>query len=122
VTRQCALTAQKADCILGCIKSSMASRSREVILALYSALMKPHMEYRVQIWGSQHNNDIDLLEQVHRRATKMIRGLEQLCYEESLRELGLFSLEKAPGGPYNSIPVPEGGPQESWRETFYKVM
>ena len=68
-------TAQKANCILGCIKRNMANSSREVISPFYSALVRHHLEYCVQMWSPQHRRDMDLLEQVQRRATKMSHGI-----------------------------------------------
>ncbi|TRZ09454.1 hypothetical protein HGM15179_017652 [Zosterops borbonicus] len=62
MSQQCVLVANKANSILGCLRKSTDIWSREVILPLYSTLVKPHLKCRVQFWALQNNQDMELLE------------------------------------------------------------
>lgn len=81
--QQCALAAKKANGILSCIRKNIGSRSREMILPLYSALVR-HLECWVQagaVFRSGYKKDADLLEQIQCSATKVIEELEHVLYE-----------------------------------------
>ena len=84
VSQKCALTAQKAKCILGCSKRSVISRLKEVILPFYPELARPHLEYCVQMWSPQYRGDMDLLECIQRKATELIQGMKHLTSEDRL--------------------------------------
>ena len=90
-SQQCALAARRANGTLECIRRSVTSRSREVILTLYSVgtsgLLCPAVGPSAQ--GRQGEGPVE--------ATKMIKGLELLSYKKTLQELGLFSLKTERG-------------------------
>ena len=87
------IAASKGNQILGLIRRNITYKGKKLIIPLYKAIVRPHLEYCIQAWRPYRKKDIDTLERIQRRATKMIPELRDLSYEERLKECGLTTLE-----------------------------
>ena len=93
VSEQCGIAAAKGNQILGLIRRNIVYKEKELIIPLYKTIVRPHLEYCIQAWRPYRKKDIDMLERVQRRATKMIPKLRNISYEMRLKECGLTTLE-----------------------------
>ena len=93
-TSQCIAAASKARGMVHLIRRSFVEVTPRMFKPLYNTLVLPHLEYAVQAWCPYQTKDIDLLEKVQRMATRMVKGLRELRYEERLKIFNLFSLER----------------------------
>jgi hypothetical protein len=93
-SEQCIMAVKKANCMLGMIKRNIKFKDKNVIVKLYKSLVRPRLEYCVQAWSPYLKKDIDMIERVQKRATRLIEGYWDICYEDRLERTGLISLEK----------------------------
>ena len=94
VSEQCSrIAASKGNQVLGMIRRNITYKEKSLIIPLYKAIVRPHLEYGIQAWSPYLRKDIDMLEKIQRRATKLIPGLRDITYEERLKECGLTTLE-----------------------------
>ena len=93
VSEQCGIAASKGNQILGLIRRNITYKGKKLIIPLYKAIVRPHLEYCIQAWRPYRKKDIDTLERIQRRATEIIPELRDLSYEERLKECGLTTLE-----------------------------
>ena len=91
---QCVAAEKKAQKILGYIKRVFTHRNRFVVMTLYNALVLPHLEYAAQFWSPTYRCDVDRLERVQARATKLIPEIRNFGYERRLLALDLLTLEQ----------------------------
>ena len=93
-SNQCTEVVKIANKLVGFIGRSFTFKTEEIILTLYNSLVRPHLEYNVQFWSPYYKKDIEKLERIQRRLTKMVPRLRNKPYEERLKELNLFTLSK----------------------------
>ena len=86
VSEQCGIAAANGNQILGLIRRNLVYKEKELIILLYKTIVRPRLEYCIQVWRPHHKKDIDMLERVQRRATKIIPKLRNITYEMCLKK------------------------------------
>ena len=84
----------RANRMIGLIRASFTCLNKKMFLNLYKSLIRPLLEYCVQVWSPHLNKYIKLIEGVQRRATRLVPELKELPYEERLKQLKLTTLEE----------------------------
>jgi ribonucleases P/MRP protein subunit RPP40 len=92
-SQQVAKVVKKANQMLGLISRTYTNKSRDNIIPLYKTLVRPHLEFAVQAWRPYKQKDIDNIESVQRRATRMVSELTDMDYPSRLKNTNLISLE-----------------------------
>jgi len=92
--QQCSKAAAKAMSVLGMIKRTFNGLDKDSFNILYGTYVRPHLEYCAQAWAPYYQKDMNMLEKVQRRATKLVSSIRKLRYEDRLKYLGLFSLRR----------------------------
>ena len=82
LSEQCRLATSKGNQVIGMIRRNITYKDKSLIIPLYKAIVRPHLEYCIQAWNSHIRKDVDMLEKRQRRATKLIPELRDLTYEE----------------------------------------
>jgi ribonucleases P/MRP protein subunit RPP40 len=120
--KQCAKAVSAANATLGMIKRSFINREKKTILALYKSVVRPKLEYCIQAWRPYLKKDIELMERVQHRATKLISSLRKETYENRLKLLGLTTLEtrRLRGDLIEAFKIMKGYEDISW-QTFFTM-
>jgi hypothetical protein len=94
VSKQCIAACNIANRMLGYINKYVEYKSAEVMTKLYNSYVRPFLEYGVRAWMPYYKQDVERLEAVQHRATKMILGMNGLTYEERLKALNMYSMKR----------------------------
>ena len=122
VSEQCGIAASKGNKIMGLIMRTITYKKKQLIVPLYKAIIIPYFEYCIQAWKPYHKKDIDKLERIQRRATKIIPELRVLSYESRLLECGLTTLEtRRLRGDQIVVFKVVNGYEDIYRNMFFKL-
>ena len=106
VSEQCGIAARKGDQLLGMIRRNITYRERKLMVPLYKAIVRPHLDYCIQAWRPHLRKDIDKLEWVQRSATRVIPEMQTQCYEDCLILCNLTLYKRYVSGRVDYVPTP----------------